>query len=227
MNFINLKGKQSWRNSTLHTLMKVLIAEDHKVVIKGTIQMLNETVDGAEACGVMDMAELMEALNRESYDLVILDINIPGGNKPTMIEKIRLVQPQIKILIFSGYDEAIYAYPYLQAGANGYLSKNSTETDFKLAIESVMNNAKYLSAAMQQQSIERLIGTGQSSEGGLKMLSARETEVLNLLIKGDTTAQIGKALDMKISTVSTHKIKIFKKLHVANLVELIEYMRMN
>lgn len=189
--------------------------------------MLNETVDGAETCGVMDMAELMEALNREPYDLLILDINIPGGNKPTMIEKIRLVQPQIKILIFSGYDEAIYAYPYLQAGANGYLSKNSTETDFKIAVDSVMNDAKYLSSAMQQQSIERLIGSGQSLDIGLKILSARETEVLNLLIKGDTTAQIGKALEMKISTVSTHKIKIFRKLQVANLVELIEYMRIH
>lgn len=207
--------------------MKVLIAEDHKVVIKGTIQMLGEAVDAAEAYGVMDMVELLEALDREIYDLIILDINIPGGNKPTMIEKIRQIQPEVKILIFSGYDEALYAYPYLQAGANGYLSKNSTEKDFKLAVDSVMNNAKYLSNAMQQQSIERLIGTGESSGAGLKLLSAREIEVLNLLIKGETTAQIGKELDLKISTVSTHKIKIFKKLHVANLVELIEYVRIN
>ncbi|NIJ55474.1 response regulator [Dyadobacter arcticus] len=205
--------------------LKVLIAEDHKVVTMGTIQILHDAFSDINTASATDMLEVLGALNDETYDLLILDINIPGGDRPAMIGEIRLVQPDIKILIFSGYDEFLYAYPYLQAGADGYLSKNSAEKEFKVAIDRLMSNVKYISEAMQQQIINNLIGATKRAEEGLKVLTEREMAILHLLLKGKKAAEIGKEYSLTVSTVSSHKLNIYRKLGVSNLAELIEYVR--
>jgi two-component system, NarL family, invasion response regulator UvrY len=206
-------------------LKNVLLAEDHNVVMIGTIQMLNNIFPSVSNACATNFPEVLEMLSKQTYDLIILDINIPGGDKPTMIELIKKIQSDIRILIFSGYDESVYAYPYLDAGADGFLSKISTERDFKKAVDKVMNNQKYLSPKMQQQSIDRLLNKKKDVRTGLKVLSAREIEIVNRVVRGETTAEIGQQLSLQPSTVSTHKMRIFKKLNVINLVGLIEYVK--
>ncbi|MEO6684638.1 MAG: response regulator transcription factor, partial [Dyadobacter sp.] len=111
------------------------------------------------------------------------------------------------------------------AGADGFLSKNSDEQELKVAIDRIMNNHKYLSHAMQQQSIEKIINSNVNVRYGLNVLSNREMEIMNLLMQGASTSEIGSQLYLQVSTVSTHKMKILKKLQVRNVIEMIAYVK--
>lgn len=170
----------------------------------------------------------LEILATQPFDLVILDLNVPGGGNPAMIGKIRELQTEVRILIFSGCDEMVYALPCLQAGADGYLSKNSSDEEFVTAIKSIINNRKYLSAEMHQQALQAVTGNSNMAKHlhPAQILSAREMEVMQLLLKGLGTAEIAARIHLQLSTISTYKMKIFEKMGVKNIVELVEKMKM-
>jgi len=165
-------------------------------------------------------------LESRPFDLLILDINIPGGNNLQMIDAIRLRQPGIKILMFSGYEEQLFALNYIQAGADGYLVKYSSEEEIKTALRMVMNNEKYISAAVKDQLLARLHQPRPVTENPLNSLSAREREVLNLLMKGSSIAKIADTLHLQVTTVSTYKTRIFEKMGADNIVALIEKVKL-
>ncbi|WP_315824534.1 response regulator transcription factor [Paraflavitalea speifideaquila] len=100
--------------------------------------------------------QALKLLDTNKFDLLVLDINIPGGNNLQMIDVIKLRQPDIKILIFSGYDEQVYALRYLQAGADGYVVKQAPETELKTAIQTLQNNDKYISHTVRQSLLDGL-----------------------------------------------------------------------
>lgn len=189
--------------------------------------MLNDILPQSHIVMAENFDQALQTLSSEILDLIILDLNIPGGDAPTMIRKIRDLQKNVRILIFSGYDEQIYALPYLQAGADGYLSKNAPDHEFAAAIKSVLNNRKYLSTDMQQQAINKIVSAPNDAAetNPSHILSAREVEVMQLLLKGLGTAEIGAHLHLQLSTISTYKMKIFEKLGVKNIVELVEKMK--
>lgn len=210
----------------MNTIKSILIVEDHAVMRIGTELIIKRYSQGVHIEGASTFDEAQEALLKRNFDLIILDINIPGGNNLKMIEGIREIRPTINILVFSSYDEQLYALPYLQAGANGYLSKGASEEELIVAIEKIANNKKYLSVALQENTIANFLQHGKKSIDPIGVLSKREMDVANLLVKGYGTAEIGKMLDLQISTVSTFKSRIFNKLQVKNLVELISKMSM-
>ncbi|CAG4991452.1 Response regulator UvrY [Dyadobacter sp. CECT 9275] len=199
----------------------ILIAEDHAVVRIGTKHLLQSLIPDAVVSDVDDFDKIIQAIDVQYYDLLILDINIPGGNNTKMVELIRAKSPSIKILMFSSYDEQLYGLLYLQAGADGYLSKDAPEEEFKSAVLSVLNNRKYMSQDMQQLNINRLINPKEFMPDPVVTLSPRETDVMNLLKEGLGTAKIAEKLNLQLSTVSTYKARIFEKLGVKNIVELI------
>ncbi|WP_025764878.1 response regulator transcription factor [Dyadobacter tibetensis] len=199
----------------------IIIAEDHAVVRIGTKHLLQSLIPDAEITGVNDFDGILQAMEGRFYDLLILDINIPGGNNTKMVEVIRQKSPETKILMFSSYDEQLYGLLYLQAGADGYLSKDAPEEEFKAAVLSVLANRKYMSEEMQQININRLINPKEFQPDPVVSLSPRETDVMNLLKEGLGTAKIAEKLNLQLSTVSTYKARIFEKLGVKNIVELI------
>lgn len=206
---------------------KILIVEDHSVVRVGIKNMLKSIASKAQIVLVENFNQAIRTLSETTFDLIILDINIPGGDAPSMIAQIRNLQKDVRILIFSGYNEQIYAFPYMQAGANGYVSKNASDEEFITAVKSVLNDVKYLSPEMQQRAINQIVHTRRAKvdEHPLKILSSREIEVMQLLLKGYSTAEIGSLIHLQLSTVSTYKMKVFEKLGVKNVVELIEKMK--
>lgn len=208
-------------------MKKILIAEDHAIVRVGTKHVIQSIWQDVEVTGVDTFVKVLSMLDEKTFDLIILDINIPGGNSLKMINTIRKKQPRIKILVFSGYDEKLYAVPALQAGADGYASKDASKDEFAEALESIFQNKKYLSQSMQQESINKLIGAKETTKKPLSTLSARETEILQLLLKGYSTSQIGDSLKLHLSTVSTYKMRIFEKLGVKNIIELIDQIQLN
>lgn len=208
-------------------MKKILIAEDHAIVRVGTKHVIQSLWPDTEVTGVESFDKVIASLEERQFDLVILDINIPGGNSLKMINTIRKKQEKIRILIFSGYDEKLYAMPSLQAGADGYVSKDASKSEFTEALESIFQNKKYLSPSMQQDSINKLIDSKHVAKNPLSTLSTRETEILQLILKGHSTSEIGDILFLHLSTVSTYKMRIFEKLGVKNIVELIDQIQLN
>ncbi|MBN9381719.1 MAG: response regulator transcription factor [Chitinophagaceae bacterium] len=203
-------------------MINILIADDHTVVRYGMTRIIQEILPEAITAEAENFSELLTVLDSRAFDLLVLDINMPGGNNLQMIDVIRLRQPQVRILIFSGYDEQIYALRCLQAGANGYLMKQSPGEDIRRALVTVLKKEKYSSLAVKQQLLDNMIEKRATQDNPLKTLTTREMEVLHKMVRGFTTANIAAHLNLQVSTVSTYKSRIFEKMGVTNIVELVE-----
>jgi two-component system, NarL family, invasion response regulator UvrY len=207
-------------------MTRVLIADDHAIVRYGTNLLVKEVLPEGIIQEAVTFEQMIQLLDTQPFDLLILDINIPGGNNLQMIDVVRLRQPAVKILIFSGYDEQLFAIRYLQAGANGYLMKHSPQSELKTAIQVILKNEIYASAEVKQHMLHNLSERKQQVHNPLLTLSDREMEVMQQLITGAPIASIAKSLNLQISTVSTYKTRVFEKLQVSNVVELVEKVRL-
>lgn len=205
---------------------QVLIADDHSIVRYGTSLVIKEMLPTGTIREANNFDQAVKLLDTDRFDLIVLDINIPGGNNLQMIDIVKLRQPHVKILIFSGYDEHLYALRYLQAGADGYVVKQAPEGELRTAIQTIQNNDKYISANVKQHLINGLTTRNAVARNPLSNLSNREMEVLQQLVKGVSVAEIGVALSLQISTVSTYKSRIFEKMEVTNIVELVEKVKL-
>jgi len=206
----------------LNNSENILIADDHAVVRYGICVLLKEILPFAEIFHAETFYEVLTRLEQRPATLIILDINIPGGNSINMIPAIQALQPGVRILIFSGYDEIEYGKPYILAGARGYLSKQTSNAEIKQAIRTVMNGSKYISDNLKDLLIDSIFDTRSQTDNPLAKLSNRETEVARLLISGHGLKDIAGLLNIRISTVSTYKVRIFEKLKVNHLPQLIE-----
>ena len=163
-------------------------------------------------------------LKSKSIQLLIIDINLPGTNSLNIISYLRKIQNELKILIFSSYHEDIYAIRYINAGANGYLNKLSSEEEIKYAIETVMNTGKYISKNIQDRIMDSYILKKPSNP--LEQLSNREIEIAKFLVDGYSNIDVSKLLNIKKTTVSTYKNRIFEKLSIETLSGLIQIFQL-
>lgn len=207
-------------------MKKILLVDDHAIVQYGIIQLILKEFPGTEIKTAGDMNEMIGQLRQDAFDLLILDINIPGGNNLQMVDIVKLRQPGIRILIFSGYDEQVYAIRYLRSGVHGYLHKNNSEKELPAAIKLVLRGERYISSAIRESLLAKTMGDKDAQTGNpFEKLSNREFEVLQSLVNGMSLADIGSSLNLGVSTVSTYKQRIFEKLEIHNMVELVEKMR--
>ncbi|WP_159467255.1 response regulator transcription factor [Dyadobacter sp. 3J3] len=201
--------------------MNILIIEDHPLIRMGLGHLISETDPKANVTQSDSFPVGLTLLDKEKFDLLILDIDIPGGENIRMMEMVRERQPDIVILIHSGYDEQVYALPYMQAGADGFLSKQASQDEFQAAYKALMNKGKYVSYRIQQTLLNNL---GDSNSKKLKnpimTLSPREMLVMQLLTEGKWTKEIASILKVKENTISTYKRRIFDKLEVSDEIEL-------
>jgi DNA-binding NarL/FixJ family response regulator len=203
------------------TSKHILIADDHGVVRYGMMLFIKDLMPWAQVSQVGTFNEAIGHVNKSQVDLVILDINLPGGNNIKMVDSLKAVQPDIKVIIFSSYDEKVYAERYLRAGAKGYLNKETSNKEIKKAIQSVLSGGVYMSNTVKDLMLNRLLNI-EVGQNPLSVLSNREIEVAQLLVIGQGVTEISTALNLQLSTVSTYKNRIFEKLDVSNVVQLIE-----
>jgi len=198
---------------------KILIVDDHLVVRTGISIILEESIERVKLYTTENFPETISFLKKHDVELIILDINIPGGKNKEMISEIRQLHPEVKILIFSVYDEATHAYQYIMAGANGYLNKLSDKEKIVLTVDTVLKTGSYFTPDI----INTIINASMKKQAlnPIDKLSKREIEICELLVKGDGNLEISNKLDICITTVSTHKNKIYSKLNIKNIVELI------
>ena len=196
-----------------------ITADDHSVVTKSLSFIMKELYSNATIHELNNLTDVVEKLNTTPIHLLMLDVTFPDGNSLAVIPKIKKIQPNLKILIFSGHDEDIYAMRYLQAGADGYLHKLSTEDEIKMAINVVMTFGRYLSRNIQEKLTNNYIF--KKPQNPLEQLSNRELEIARLMVEGYGNIEICAALDLQKSTVSTYKNRIFEKLQIEHISELI------
>lgn len=199
---------------------KILIVDDHLVVRAGVSIILKKEFNDIDVTEAASYPEALSILNQFCFDLIILDINLPGGKNTEMIKEIKHIDPKVKILMFSAHEEEIYALRYIISGADGYLNKLSSEESIVKAVHSIRNFGSYTTLEVLKRIEEQRIA--KSPINPFEKLSARESEICKLLIKGEGNLEISNALDIQMSTVSTYKSRIFEKLQVNNLAELIE-----
>lgn len=207
----------------------ILIADDHSIVRFGTAVAINETFKEAQITHAATIKEVYSHLNFKRFDLLLLDINMPGGNNINVIKEILDLQSDIKILVFSSYDENIYALRYIEAGAAGYLNKNTAMEELNNAISSIQERGKYMSPTVRDLYIQKLTSTKSSIDkvNPLNKLSNREIDVAKHLIEGHGILEVSNLLNLSSSTVSTYKSRIFEKLGVTNIPELIELFKLH
>ncbi|MCF2447671.1 response regulator transcription factor [Dyadobacter sp. CY345] len=201
--------------------MNFLIFEDHSLTALGIEVMISQVLPDAKTQSVSSFSEGLSKLTAEHFDYIILDIDIPEGEGIRMISKIKEIQNHVKILIHSGYDEKIYALSYISAGADGFISKQTSREEFKSAIATLHADKKYMSPDIQQVMLNSMINNAPLDSDSLFLnLSQREMEVMKLVGEGKFTNEIADIMNLKASTISTYKNRLYAKLNVTNEIEL-------
>lgn len=203
--------------------LKIILADDHSVVRHGISIILKESFSSLVIAHADDFLKVLSLLKEQSFDLIVLDISIPEGKGIQMVDLIKTIQPDVKILIFSAHEEELYALRYLKAGADGYLNKLSSETEFKEAFVSMVENGSYVSQSIKNQIVANTLN--KKSDNPLEVLSNRELEIARLLVRGEGNLEIANKLDLQNSTVSTYKNRIFDKLTINNTVALVSLFK--
>lgn len=200
-----------------------LLIDDHEIVRSGVKNVLQEIFKPCEIYEANNEKSALQELKIRTYDLIIMDVQMPDTDTAGLMEYIKTRYPAAKVLMFSMSPENVYAKRFLKAGAMGFISKNAGLTELKKAVELVLNDRKYISESLAEQ-LAGEIGSQQPSNPFDK-LSAREFEIANLLMTGKSGSEISDILSINSSTVGTHKARMFEKLGVNNLPELIEVAR--
>ncbi|HEX6734242.1 MAG TPA: response regulator transcription factor [Azonexus sp.] len=203
-------------------MKRILIVDDHVVVRCGLRQFLANT-DDLEIAG--EAASGMEALalvNQGQWDLVLLDMSLPDLNGMEVLKRIKRAHPGLPVLIFSMFSEGEFALPAIDAGASGYLNKDSPPQQILAAIRTVVSGARYVSPTLTEQLLSGV--TNSSQRPPHESLSKREMEVLLLISKGVALTRIAESLLLSVKTVSTYRTRILEKFGMESNAELTRYV---
>lgn len=206
---------------------KFIIIEDHGIVAAAMARIIDDLYPDARIDVALTFPKGVKLLEMSGQtDLVILDMEVPGGESFNMVRLLRAKQPDVRILIFTGHDENRYAVRFLSLGANGFLSKHLGPEECARALKLVMSDKKYMSEEVHQMVAKSFFEKiNPVDEYKFPPLSPRETEVLELLLDGKSTKEMAQTLNLKLTTVSTHKTRIFEKMEVKNIIELFKKLR--
>ena len=199
-------------------MINILLADDHAIIRAGLKIFIQNYIPHSVVDEAGDGESAFEKVKEKDYRLIILDVNMPNTDSFGLVSNIMAQKPDSNILMFSMNAEEIYAKKYLQLGAKGYLSKASSETEIKNALDKVINAKRYISPALTQSLTEDALGN--KSNNPFDNLSPREFEIVLHLIRGESLAEICSLLSLQTSTVGTFKARIFDKLHCSNIIDL-------
>ncbi len=201
---------------------KILIADDHGVVRLGLSMIIKKLRPHAVIDLVSDYKEVMQIIKAKTFDLVILDLNMPNGNFQEALQAIRIKDPATKVMIFSSQDESIYAVRYLKMGADGFLHKDSGEDVINRALVKMLDQGRYMSEEVKDSLIYGKLNKQETPINPLEMLSEREMEIAECMVAGDAPKEISSKLNIHASTVSTYKSRVFEKLNIQSIADLIK-----
>ena len=202
-------------------MIRLVIADDHAIVREG----LKRIVGAAAGLEVVDEAadgtEVMRVVREKEFDVLVLDLSMPGRSGMELIKWVKAEKPKLRILVLSMHQELQYAVRAIKSGASGYLTKESAPEQLEQAIRKIAAGGAYISAEVAEQLALGAMPGGEKPPH--EALSDREFEVFGQLVAGTSVTEIAAALNLSVKTVSTHKANLMAKLGIGNQSELVRY----
>lgn len=201
-------------------MIRILIADDHAVVREGLKQLLAEEFPQAEFCGSATIPETLKCLGEQCWDILVLDLFMPGGNSLGVLQEARQNHPRLPVLVLSSAPEEQLGVRVLRAGASGYLNKQTAPEHLVKAVRKVLGGGKYVSATLAEQLATE---AGRGGQPLHEKLSDREFQVLHLVVMGRSLKEIAGDLSLSVKTVRTFHARLLQKLHLQSDVDLVHY----
>ncbi len=218
------KARKSNGDGTQSSIIRILIVDDHPIVRRGLLGMINQEPDLRVVAEAQSFHEALDAIKENELDLAIVDLTLEGLSGLELIKQVRASHPAMAILVLSMHDEVLYAERVLRAGAKGYIMKQEGTDRLVTAIRTIMRGEIYVSERMASRMLGKFVGGKRESGGNLlDRLSDRELEVFELLGKGMGTRQVAERLCVSIKTIESHREHIKLKLQLKNASELIQH----
>jgi two-component system, NarL family, invasion response regulator UvrY len=205
-------------------MIRILIADDHAIVRAGLKQLVAENPNLIVAAEAKTGPEALNLVRNNSFDVVLLDISMPGRGGLEVLSEIKKEFPRLPVLILSMHPEEQYAIRALKGGASGYITKDSAPEELVTAILKVAQGGKYITKSLAEQFLYLLEADETPPHASL---SDREFQVFRLIASGKTATEIAKELSLSVKTISTYRTRILEKLHLKNNAQLIHYAAQN
>jgi two-component system invasion response regulator UvrY len=199
----------------------ILIADDHSAIRIGVKQICANEFPGLRFGEAINSIEVFQQLKNGPWDILILDIDLPGRNGLDILKQIKAEKMRIPVLMFSFHSEEQIAVRALKLGASGYLSKDAADLELVKAVRRIIDGKKYVSAALSEKLLDLL--DDNSDKEPHELLSDREYQTLLLIASGKTVSEIADSLCLSKPTVSTYRARILEKMHMKNNAELTTY----
>ena len=206
-------------------MIRVLIVDDHAIVRQGLKRILSETPDMTVAGEAENGAEALKKIREGEWDVVLLDVSMPGRNGADTLKQILSENRGGKVLILSMYPEDQYAVRLLKAGASGYMTKETAPEELVEAIRKVAQGKKYISPTLAELLLNEL--DGDMDKPPHDRLSDREYQVFRMLGSGKTVSEIAASMSLSVKTISTHRSHVLEKMKLKNNAEITLYAIQN
>ncbi|MGA3267437.1 MAG: response regulator transcription factor [Verrucomicrobiota bacterium] len=202
---------------------RIFIVDDHPMMRHGLAQLIDSEPD-LTVCAEADSAgQALDAVARQKFDLVLLDISLPDKNGLELIKDLQVLKPGLPVLVVSMHDELLYAERVLRAGGRGYIMKQEGGRKFLQAIRQVLDGQVYVSDKMSARILENISGRRRDLASPVQRLSDREFEVFQLIGQGKGTRDIAQSLRLSVKTIAVHRVNIKRKLNLKTANDLVSH----
>ena len=201
--------------------LNILLADDHSVIREGIIKSLAPNFPHASYSEASNAAEVLQLIHQNRFDLLILDISLPGRNGLDVLKEVKLYYPGTPVIIFSMYPEDQFAVRSIRDGASAYLTKDIPAKELAFAIRQILNGEKYITSSLMDLITNDLRKSGNKSPH--EILSDREYEVFLLIASGKNVSSIAEELSLSVKTISVYRSGILKKMNLKNNAEITHY----
>jgi len=206
-------------------MVNIIIVDDHPIVRQGLKQILSEEPDMAVFGESQNSQEVLELIRKQDWDIVVLDISMPGRGGLDVLKEIKHERPKLPVLILSIHPEDQYAVRALKAGASGYLTKESAPEALVRAIRKILRGGKYVSSTLAEKLAYNL--EAETEKPLHETLSDREYQVMLMIAQGKTTNAIAEEMALSIKTVSTYRARILEKMKMTTIADITYYVIKN
>jgi len=201
---------------------RIFLVEDHPVMREGYVSLLNAEPALEVVAEASSAEEGFDLATETTYDIAIVDLSLPGVNGVELIKRLRSLDPDVKVLVVSAHDEALYAERALRAGARGYLMKHESARQFVTAVRTVLDGELYLSEALQTRFLQDRFGHTAEPASPVSRLTDRELEVFEHFGRGQSTREVAEAMGLSLKTIESHRANIKHKLGIDRAAEFMQ-----
>lgn len=204
-------------------MIHILVADDHAIVRAGVKQIIADMPDVKVTAEASRGSEVIELITNSTFDLVLLDIAMPGQSGIEVLKQIKSLKPELPVLMLSIYPEEQYAIRALRAGSAGYLTKESAPAELIKAIRSISGGKKYITASLADSLADAV--SNKNKDPLYNNLSDRELQIMCMLANGKTVSEIAQELNLSPKTISTHRTRLLRKMNMKKNSQLNRYAR--